>query len=111
MTRSTAMGRVARPGSGLALEDEQVPVLLALKRHVPVDGRELPALCSVFVQLGLEVCALDLFLVPAHEAVRDNAGGVLESHAPNLTGWRLVLIGVARRSAARVDHLSVGGQE
>lgn len=57
-------------------EDENVPVLLTLERLRRENVRELPPLAARLTQLFLEVRPLELLLVAAHEASRQDRGPV-----------------------------------
>src|SRR5688500_8110795 len=80
----------ARPTSNRgALEDQQVPVLLAVEVDVEDELVELPASRALLVEDLLELRAVDLVALAAHQAVAHGGGRVLVGgHAPDPTRGR-----------------------
>src|SRR3712207_3956579 len=74
-SRSAAVRRPSHRGG--ALEDEQVAVLLAVKVDVEEQLVELPTAGRVLVEELLELLAVDLLALAAHQAVADGGGDVL----------------------------------
>src|SRR4051794_40702807 len=75
------------PSGGRTLEEEHVPVLLPVQRHVCQDLDELPAVAAHRVERPLELAAIELVLLASQKPVRYHARRVLVGgHAPSLPG-------------------------
>src|SRR6478735_221842 len=69
------------------LEDHDMAVLLVLERLVHQGPAQLPPVCAQLVELLLQSRSIQLLLVPAHEAARQDDGLVVPSgHGRSLSG-------------------------